>query len=156
MVNRCIFLIVTAFLFVLSACGGGNSGHEAPAEATLTINPSDYTVTVGENFPLTTYTQHFLIVVKNEKGIPLRNVNLKISYPWAQPNDTVVQLYDGGTPKNSPMTVETDENGTYDLRFDYVVGNNGLNDLEYKGDLVVTSGTLFESATFEVTVETAT
>jgi hypothetical protein len=155
MKNRLIVLITTAFFLGLVACGGG--GHDAPAEATITIKPVDTTITVAENYPDTTYTQYFQIVVKDKNGIPLRDVKLRISYPWAVPAAfPVVQLYDGNSPKNSPMTVETDENGSYTLRFDYKVGFDGSFDREYSGDLTVTSGSLFESASFAVAVETAT
>jgi hypothetical protein len=150
MKNSFITFIIMAFIITLSACGGGSgSGSDAPAEATITISPSEYTVTVAEGFPETTYTQLFLIVVKDANGIPLNDVKLRISFPWAQPNDDVVQLYDGDTPKDSPMRVSTDENGSYALRFDYKVGVG-----EYKGDIQVTSGSVFESATFEVAVAT--
>jgi hypothetical protein len=154
MKNRLINLITTAFLLVLIACGGGGGGgSDAPAEATITINPSSYTVEVSETYPDTTYTQYFQIVVKDGKGIPLNDVNLRISFPWAQPAEfAVVQLYDGGSPKDSPMKVKTDENGSYTLRFDY---NVGVSAGEYYGDIEVTSGSIFKSARFEVTVATA-
>jgi len=143
-----VLLTLITFLLILSACGGG--GVDAPEGAAITINPDDFSVTDGTATAEGSRLD-YQIVVRNEDGIPLNNVEITISFPWAAPNQaipgtTLVQLYDGDEAKNSPMTVRTDINGAYNLRFDFLSGGG----LAYDGDLTVTSGSAFGSATFAV------
>jgi hypothetical protein len=158
MVNRCIFFIATAFLFVLSACGGG-SDHDAPVEASITTSASSISYEFLDTDPLQCgFTDSFLITVTSEQGIPLRDVDLSIFFPFAQPYVTNgVQLFSGdpakgGTAKDSPLSVTTDENGSYTLYFQFCGGGG----LEYKADFQISSGPLSTSVTFEVTKKTAT
>ena len=137
-------LLILTFLLVLSACGG--KGDQAPATATLTISPTESTVTNGSDISMVS-TQYFTIVVKDAQGIPLSDVALDISYAWAVPNAYgFVQLRDGETAVDSPMEATTDENGEYHLRFDFQSGGG----LKYSASLEVTSGALFGSADFSV------
>jgi len=158
MVNRCIFFIAAAFLLVLSACGGGESGHDAPFVASITTSTDSISWKFDELAPFVCdNVDFFLIVVKNEKGIPLRDVGLTISNPLASPNDTVIQLYDGdprhgGSTEDTPFSVKTDENGTYYFYFTYCGGGG----VEYKSDFLISSGSLSKSVTFEVTKTTGT
>ncbi len=159
-----ISLALVALLLIIPGCGRDNS-EDAPADATITISPSSNTITVAAGYPLTTYSSSFTIVVKDKKGTPLNDVDLTISYPWASTATTtgVVQFYDGvpdggASATVSPMTATTDKNGAYTIWFTYQVGDTAPGvadegDLAYKGDFQVTSGSLFSSATFEVTVE---
>jgi len=152
-----IYSALISLIVILISCGGGGvegGSEEAPAEATITINPSsssyaggDDTTTVGS------FVTNFNIVVKDPNGIPLRNVDLTIFYPFANPGGSVVQFYDGdpsqGAPaQDSPMTVKTDENGSYTL-FIVFLANGGL---EYSADIQVSSGAVYAASTFEVTV----
>ncbi len=89
----------------------------------------------------------FNIVVTNQNGVPLNDVDIWITYPWAVPNPANrVQLYDGDIPKDTPMSVKTDSNGTYILRMDYVRGGG----VEYTGTIQVTSGSVAGLADFSV------
>ncbi len=161
-----IYLALISLLFISLSCGGGSGGRggeDAPAEATITINPLSTTITVAKEAPLTTYISSFTIVVKDGKGIPLNDVDITISYPWASTKavDGVVQFYDGNpdggaSEIDSPTTAATDKNGAYTIWFKYWVGDTApltadAGDLEYKGDFQVTSGSVYQSATFEVT-----
>lgn len=167
-----IYLALISLLFIPFGCGGGSGGRggeDAPADATLTINPPSTTITIDAGASLKTYTSSFTIVVKDANDIPLNDVDLTISYPWASTSASsgVVQFYDGNpdggsaTAVASPLTAATDKNGSYTMWFTYTVGDtdgdpaNDAGDLEYKGDFQVTSGSLFESATFEVTTAAA-
>ncbi|MBI5408939.1 MAG: hypothetical protein HZA14_06205 [Nitrospirae bacterium] len=151
MKNVYTVLLITGLFFMLSACGGGGVGDggsvDAPADSdiAITVSPDEATITDGSSTTVVD-TYYFQIVVK--KGdIPLRDVNLSISFPWAVPSPAgAVQLYDGATKVDSPMNVTTDANGAYNLRFDYIRGGG----VEYKGDLFVVSGSKSASATFEV------
>lgn len=157
MVNRCIFFIAAAFLLVLSACGGGD-GHDAPFVASITTSTDSISWEFDELAPLVCdNVDFFLIVVKNEKGIPLRDVGLTISNPLAIPNGDAIQVYDGhprhgGAAEEVPLSVKTDENGAYTLYFTYCGGGG----VEYKSDFLISSGSLSKSVTFEVTAATGT
>jgi len=151
MIRRYIIsLALVALLFIIPGCGGGgggsNSNTNAPVKATITVNPEEVSVTDG-TASIDTTSQFFYIVVKNENGIPYDEVEITISYLWAVPNkNALVQFYDGDDKVDSPMTVETDSNGTYKLRMDFKSGGG----LAYSGNLQVSSGSVFGSASFEV------
>lgn len=165
-----IHMVLISLAFISVGCGGsgggggGRGGDDAPADSSITINPASTTITVTAGSSLTTYVSSFNIVVKDANGIPLNDVDLTISYPWASTSKTVgvVQFYDGypygsATAIASPVTVATDKNGAYTIWFTYVVGDtdgdplNDAGDLEYKGDFQIISGSVYNSATFEVT-----
>ncbi len=161
MIRRYIIsLALVGLLFIITGCGGGGGAEggseEAPAEATITINPSSLSYAGGDDTTVVAeFVQQFNIVVKDPAGIPLRNVDLTIFYPFAVPGSNVVQFYDGdpnqGAPaQDSPMTVTTDENGSYTL-FITFLANGGL---EYSADVQVSSGAVYGSSTFEVTATT--
>ncbi len=144
----------TGYCYTVSAYNavGSKSGqsNEACATtlsiATITINHSMVTVTDG-TLTAQWHTQYFFISVKDTGGYLASDVEIWISYPWAVPDTSgFVQLYDGDAPKDSPMSVKTDENGSYILRFDFLSGGG----LEYIGNSEVHSGSVSSSATFEV------
>ncbi len=152
-----MFLILMGLLFVLSGCGGGvDLGSDdsvcAPPDATITIVPSSNTITDLGVIPAPEWhTTTFTITVKDKNGIPLNDVDLWITFPWAVPDSLArVQLFDGNTPKDSPMHAITDENGVFNLRFDYQFGGG----IQYFGDLEVRSCSVYQKATFTVTAGT--
>ncbi len=139
-----LILMLMLFIF-LPGCGGG-ADDLAPFDGTITINPESYTFT-GTGADTETFSKLFTISVVDADGLPVSNIKLTISYLFAVPASfAVVQLYDGNTPKDSPMTVQTDDYGVYNL----VVGFNAGGGLEYYADLEVRSGAVFEKATITV------
>jgi len=153
MIRRYIIsLALVGLLFIIPGCGGGGGGGGddvvAPAESTITISgaPSD-TISIGTSS--TSWYEYccIVIVVKNANGIPLNDVDISISYPWAVPSPPgLVQFYDGkNNPQDSPLNVKTDINGAYYLKIGY---QGGL--LEYTGSILVVSGSVSAAATFAV------
>ncbi|MBI5098941.1 MAG: hypothetical protein HZB30_06845 [Nitrospirae bacterium] len=159
MKNGFIALIITAFLFILTACGGGGGGSsDAPAEAEITTSVTSISVEFLDTAPYVCgFVDSFVIVVKDKKtGIPLNGVDVNIFNASAQPNGAN-QLYDGnpndgGAAEDSPMTVTTDKNGAYTLYFTYCGGGG----FEYKSDFMLSSGSVTELVEFEVKKKTAT
>ncbi len=159
MVNRCIFFIAAAFLLVLSACGGGSDGHDAPFDSSITTDRSSISWTCADDEDPATndtgvLTDTLTIFVKNENGIPLRDVGLNIFFPLAVPNANLVQLYDGdpghgASPKDSPLSVKTDENGAYTLYFQFLCGGG----VEFTADFQISSGSLSTLVTLDVAAE---
>ena len=137
-----IGLCLMGSFFILSGCGGS---FEAPEGSTITISGPD---SIIDGSPSTsTDSAFFTIVVKNQSGVPLDDVRIWITYPWAIPSPaSLVQLYDGETPQNSPMPVKTDSNGTFNLRMDYLRGGGA----EYSGTIQVSSGSVVGTADFDV------
>lgn len=143
---RAILLLVSMLLVILIPIWGCKPGSvTAPSGSNITVNPSDITVT-DSGPSIRTWTGYFTITVKDSFGKPMNDTDVSIFFPWAVPQGTVVQLYDGNTPKNSPFTAKTDENGVYNLRLDYSSGGG----LDYFGDLEVRSGSSFTSVTVTV------
>jgi hypothetical protein len=150
MIKKIILYLALISIFVIPfGCGGGGeSSEDAPAEATMTINPEEIKVTDG-SLKVTKHTEYYHITVKDARGNPLKNVELRINFIWAVPDVYgVVQFYKGNNPVNTPLNVLTDEDGTYILKFTFESGGG----YEYSGTLDVTSGSLFESADFEVAI----
>ncbi len=142
MVKKIIIgLCLMGSFFMWSGCGGS---FEAPVGSTITISGPE-SITDGTS-STSTDSAFFTIVVKNRSGVPLDDVKIWITYPWAVPSPArLVQLYDDETPQNSPMSVKTDSNGTYNLRMDY---ERGL--VDYTGTIQVTSGSVVGTADFDV------
>ncbi|NOZ67668.1 MAG: hypothetical protein GXP46_00130 [Deferribacteres bacterium] len=135
-------MVLLSFVFILFGCGGYDS---PPEDGSITVSPSSIKIT-DPSGPVEIDRGQFLVVVKDADGIPLNNVEVVVSYPWAVPSPAgAVQFYDGSTPVNSPMTVITDKNGAYIVKFSYQRGG-----IEYKGDFQFIAGSLSTTATFEV------
>lgn len=136
------FLVISIILVMLIPMGGCGKSDSvtAPSGSIITINPTDLTITDSSE-TVRTWTAYFTITVTDDSGNPMNDTDVSIFFPWAVPQGAVVQLYDGTTPKNSPFTAKTDENGVYNLRFDYMSGGG----LDYFGDLEVRSGSSFTS-----------
>lgn len=158
MKKRLIYLITTAFLFILIACGGGGGGSDAPAEAKITTSVSSITWTFAEaaGWQCENVDSFYIVVQDIATDVPLKNVNVTIYNPLAAPPiDAPIQLYDGnpnsgGSKEDSPMTLTTDENGAITVYFQYCGGGG----VEYGGDFLVSSGPIFETVTFDVLVDT--
>jgi hypothetical protein len=139
-------ILFAAAAMLFSGCGGQTS--DAPSGSEITFSTGD--VKIMDGTAKHTEDYYITIIVKNEEGIPLNNVELTITYPWAVPSvSALVQFYDDVTPVNSPMKVTTDENGAYLLHFKYETGT-----LEYLGSIVVVSGSSSASVKFEVDIPT--
>lgn len=140
-----IFIALVGLLFIVPGCADDDLDG-APAYATITINPSELTVTDGMPEEKT-HTQYFHIVVKDANGFPLENIKLTIAFVWAKPDEyELVQFYHGGSPVDSPFNVLTDGDGAYILRMDFVSGGGW----KYFGTLQVTSASAYAYADFEV------
>jgi len=138
-----IGLCLMGSFFIWAGCGGS---YEAPEGSTITITGSEEIIDASSP-PSVVDTAFFLIVVKNQSGVPLDDVEIWITYPWAVPSPAgAVQLYDGDDLEDSPMKVETDSNGAYNLRMDYLRGGG----VEYTGTIQVTSGSVVGTAEFAV------
>jgi hypothetical protein len=137
-----IGLCLMGSFFILSGCGGN---HAAPEGSTITITgPSE--ISDGRT-STSVNSAFFTIVVKNISGVPLNDVRIWITYLWAIPSEaSLVQLYDGDTPQDQPMSVTTDTNGAFNLRLDYQQGGG----LEYNGTIQVSSGSVVGTADFAV------
>lgn len=138
-----IFSLVTMMLIVIGGCQPGNV--TAPSGGSIEFSPSEITVT-DQGSVINTFTAYLTIVVYDSNLQPMNGQDITIFYPWAVPQATVVQLYDGATPVNSPFTAKTDSNGLYHLRVDYMSGGG----LAYFGELEVRSGTNFGTASIQV------
>lgn len=137
-----IGLCLMGSFFIWAGCGNS----DAPETSTITITGSEEIIDASPP-PSTVDTAFFLIVVKNQSGVPLDDVEIWITYPWAIPSPAgAVQLYDGDDPEDSPMKVETDSNGAFNLRMDYLRGGG----VEYTGTIQVTSGSVVGTAEFAV------
>lgn len=157
-----ISLALVGLLFIIIGCGGGGDGGSsgglfscgdgtpAPAGSIIKVTPGEVSREVNSETVFET-TQIFSISVTNENGIPYDCIELNIDFPLAVPHVYgLVQLYDGTTKKDSPMTVTTDEYGVYNLKF--VFWSGGTPGLAYKDDLLVVSGAATPgTATFEIT-----
>ncbi|MCC6347746.1 MAG: hypothetical protein IT388_11210 [Nitrospirales bacterium] len=142
--SRAVSLLLLLCLAALSGCGGG--GNSAPSGSTLTINPAEITTTDASSSTSWT-TQFYTISLKNAEGQSLGNTKVTITFPYAVPSSYgVVQLYDGDTPVNSPLDVETDDFGVYYLRLDMQSGGG----LSYSGDLEARSGDAFANSKITV------
>lgn len=144
---------LAAILLLLSfGCGRDkNDCVSAPSGASITISPPSMTVN-DPYYPSRVFSQPFTIAVKDADGNPANKIRINIFFPWAYPQLSAVQLYDGSTPVNSPFDACTDGYGVYNLRVDYQSGGG----LDYHGDIEVRSGDAFTPATLTVTKGTTT
>jgi hypothetical protein len=137
---------ILSFLFTAYGCGE----KTVPEGTVITIYPDKVEVTDSTATPSVS-TQYFRIVVtkKDINGIilPVNDAEIWIDFMWAVPDAvSLVQLYEGDTPVDSPMSVKTDDHGVYNLRVDFLHGGG----LKYTGDVEISSGSAFGSAEFSV------
>jgi hypothetical protein len=137
---------ILSFLFMAYGCGE----ETAPIDTVITIYPDKVEITDTTSTPSVS-TQYFRIVVTkkdiNDKTLPVNDAKIWIDFIWAVPDPvSLVQLYEGNTPVDSPMSVKTDDHGVYNLRVDFLHGGG----LEYTGDVEVSSGPAFGSAELSV------
>jgi hypothetical protein len=129
---------------------GDGIGDECDTSIVSTISITGPETITDTSPSMSTDSVFFAIVVKNESNVPLNDVVIWITYPWAVPAPAgLTQLYDGDIPKDSPMSVTTDSNGTFILRMDYVRGGGA----SYTGTLEVKSGSIVGTAEFSVSSE---
>ena len=136
-----IGLCLMGSFFIWYGCGN----PEAPVRSLITITgPGPITDTSSSTSTDSTIIH---IAVMTANSIPLGNVEIWISYPWAIPSPAgAVQLYDGDNEMDSPMKVKTDSNGAYNLRMDYLRGGG----VSYEGSIQVTSGINVGTTEFSV------
>ena len=146
MIKRYImFITFVGLLFIVPGCAGDYDIQNAPADATITINPSEFTLSDATGSAW--HTQYFHIAVKDANGFAFENIRLKIAFIWAVPDSSgLVQFYHGGSTVDSPFYALTDGNGAYTLRMDFLSGGGSV----YSGTLQVTSGSAYDSADFSV------
>lgn len=140
-----LFLVGLCCL-AFSGCGAPSAGVTASDGSTISFNIASLDVTDTGAAATWHNADPIVITVRDKNGAPVDNAQIKISYPWALPNGTVVQLYDGFTAMPSPMTVKTGRDGTYTLYLSYQSGGG----LDYFGDLGVISGTAYAKITITI------
>jgi hypothetical protein len=139
-----LMLAILAMLVAPLGCGQlkPDECKSASDGATITINPSSFTVTDPHDV---WRTVPFTITVKDADSNPLNSTRIVIFHAYAVPDwHGFVQLYNGSTPVNSPFEACTDDFGVYNLRLDYDAGT------AFTGDLEVRSGTAFAIASLSV------
>jgi hypothetical protein len=114
-----IFLAFLSLLFIIPGCGGGGGsgggGVDAPVGSIITVNPStaEFASLSGDTII------NFAVFVTNEQGVPLNNVELFISGPFAVPRVPArYQFYrnsNGNNPVDSFFSEKTNENGVYEF-----------------------------------------
>jgi hypothetical protein len=136
--------IAIAAMLAISAMLGGCGDNTAPSGATITISPPSDSI---EDASLTasSSSKDFTITVKNKDGLLMNNVDVVISARGQQWG--LVQLMTtGNVLLSEPVTVTTDDTGTYTVRLLMVHGGGA----KYKFDLWATSASASASATIEV------
>ena len=91
MIKRLIYAMFSVCLiFAVTGCGGA-TGSDAPEGTTITFTPTSTSVSdaTGVN---RWDRDSFKIIVKNSNGIPLSNVKLNISFPFAK-GASMIQLF---------------------------------------------------------------
>lgn len=145
------YLLLPLSLFFLINCGGAKN-PAAPSGAVITINPSSFELTTGSTLPITYRTAYFTITVYQDSANtkPMSDIKITIDHVFASPAERYyIQFYNDGERVDSPLSVTTDNYGTYVLRVDFMSGGG----VAFKGDINVRSGSAFINATFEVKTE---
>ncbi|MCX7794040.1 MAG: hypothetical protein N2257_06525 [Thermodesulfovibrionales bacterium] len=160
--KRFFLVILFMIIFLASSCGTeldlpGDS-IIAPPGSTITINPAEFTDT--PDIPETYLRKDYSVIVRDSNDIPIGRVRFQISFPFAYPVTNYFRFIDGSCQSNKyvngPYYAETDDYGVYRFCVEYLAGcyqncgTTGALYHKYKGDITVTSGTVFGSATFEV------
>jgi hypothetical protein len=155
--SKFIIFLFLVFLVAAAGCGGSNTStnynYSAPATATITIDPSDQAFSPVGGL---TSSQHdsFKITVKDANGIPMNNIKITMTFPWATPDSNganqFVQFYSDGAntiPEPSPFDAVTDKFGVYTLYYTYQLGGG----VSYFGNLKVQSGAVVGTAKLTIT-----
>ncbi len=149
----------------LSACGPNESQNgSAVFTDSLTISPSSISVAVPAdplmdpnpcvNNPQSLITMPVVIIVRNEQGVPLGNVDIDIFLDLAPgtvfgAGVPVTTLIDGGVQVGVPYSTNTDDDGSKTVSIGFTIANG----CAYAGSLTVTSATLFQQTAFDVTTQ---
>jgi len=135
--------LLLTMMVLLSACGGG---RVAPTGSEILFSPSEFTLTDGGGTASQTESVRFLVSVLDAEGHALNDVDVTFSMlgvPWgvADPRITV-----NGNDLTNPVTLTTDSSGSIELWVAFVSGGG----LEYKFNILATSGNVSETLSFEV------
>ncbi|UCD83270.1 MAG: hypothetical protein JSU92_08055 [Deltaproteobacteria bacterium] len=137
---------IAVALFALALVFG--CGTQPPYGTEITINPSDYSLSVGEEV---TVFEFFDILVTND-DIPLNGVEIEIRFTFApplpQPEGTFNFIYlldEDLNRQDSPFITETGANGSYRLGVEIITTTS------FFGDLEVSTGNAFASSKIDVT-----
>jgi hypothetical protein len=141
---RRIQYIAVAAMLAVSAMLGGCGDNTAPSGATITIYPASFSLEDAAAVASSS-SKDFTITVKNKDGLLMNNVDVVISaiaqqWGYAQLMTTRNVLLP------EPVTVTTDDTGTYTVRLSMVHGGGA----KYKFDLNAVSASASASATIEI------
>jgi hypothetical protein len=142
------YLLLPLSLFFLINCGGAKN-PAAPSGSVITINPSSFALTTASTLPITYRTAYFTITVYQDSANtkPMSDIKITIDHVFASPAERYyIQFYNDGERVDSPLSVTTDNYGTYVLRVDFMSGGG----VAFTGDINVRSGSAFINATFAV------
>jgi len=141
-----ILLLILFFSFILSACGDVS----APPDATIEIQPSSVTSKLSGDT-----CSRFSIIVKNKDGIGMRDVEVYVSGSMAAPRDPARYYFYknsecSGQYVNSSFSITTEDYGAAYISILIPAQVNGAPNI-FKDTIEVRSGTLYTSASVEVT-----
>jgi hypothetical protein len=150
----------------LSACGPSESQNgSAVFTNTLTVSPASLAVQVPadpntppsttpctSNVPQSQIVTPVQIVVRDDRGTPLGNVDISVFLDFA-PGTTsglpTTFLVDGGAQVGVPYGTQTDDDGSKTVGVGFLIAPG----CEYAGSLTVTSGVLSAQTAFSVTAQ---
>ncbi|HLQ26335.1 MAG TPA: hypothetical protein VK138_10710 [Acidiferrobacterales bacterium] len=143
-------LVGSIVFFTLILSTGCGSNYGAPDGSTITINPTSYSL-LNISATSTTSTIPVIVTVRNKNGVPIPGVVIFISVPTIflingfGPVGFIDQ--NGNAVTGTQFMAQTDDNGVYSFRFQYVSGG-GAN---YFGDMVVSSNSAYTTMRFTIT-----
>jgi hypothetical protein len=142
-------ILLLILFFILSACGSDCGDVSAPPDATIEIQPPSVTYKLSGDT-----CSRFSIIVKNKDGIGMSCVKVYVSGSMAAPrNPARYYFYKNsecsGQYVNSSFSITTDNGAAY-ISILIPAQVNGTSNT-FKDTIEVRSGTLYTSASVEVT-----
>jgi len=144
-----ILLLILFFFFILSACGSDCGDVSAPPDATIEIQPPSVTYKLSGDT-----CSRFSIIVKNKDGIGMSCVKVYVSGSMAAPKGNRYYFYKNSECSwqyvNSSFSITTEDYGAAYISILIPAQVNGAPNI-FKDTIEVRSGTLYTSASVEVT-----